>query len=70
MTDFTTKARKLAGILAVPAWRAALRRHRVAAGVGNRLSLIRLEVGTGADDAPLVGRPLWRTQIAVRGVTE
>ncbi len=33
MTDFTTKTRKLAGILAVPTWRAALRQHRVAAGV-------------------------------------
>lgn len=70
MTDFTIKARKLAGILAVPAWRAALRRHRVTAGVENRLSLIGLEVGTGADDAPLVGRPEGRTQIAIRGVIE
>ena len=33
MTNLTAKARKLAGILVVPAWRAALRRHRVAAGV-------------------------------------
>ena len=33
MNNWTAKARKLAGILAVPAWRAALRRHRVAAGV-------------------------------------
>lgn len=33
MIDLITKARKLAGILAVPAWRAALRRRRVAAGV-------------------------------------
>ncbi|MFQ5661411.1 MAG: FkbM family methyltransferase [Gammaproteobacteria bacterium] len=33
MTGLAAKARKLAGILAVPAWRAALRRHRVAAGV-------------------------------------
>ncbi|MGE3297370.1 MAG: FkbM family methyltransferase [Porticoccaceae bacterium] len=32
-TNLTAKARKLAGILAVPAWRAALLRHRVAAGV-------------------------------------
>ena len=31
IADLTTKARKLAGILAVPAWRAALRHHRVAA---------------------------------------
>jgi FkbM family methyltransferase len=33
MTALAAKARKLAGILAVPAWRAVLRRHRVAAGV-------------------------------------
>ncbi len=33
MNNWTAKARKLAGILVVPAWRAALRRHRVAAGV-------------------------------------
>ena len=33
IADLTAKARKLAGILAVPAWRAALRHHRVAAGV-------------------------------------
>jgi FkbM family methyltransferase len=33
IADLTAKTRKLAGILAVPAWRAALRRHRVAAGV-------------------------------------
>ena len=33
MTGFIAKARKLAGILAVPAWRAALGRHGVAAGV-------------------------------------
>ena len=33
MTALAAKAGKLSGILAVPAWRAALRRHRVAAGV-------------------------------------
>ena len=33
MNHWTAKARKLAGILAVPAWRTALQRHRVAAGV-------------------------------------
>lgn len=33
MNDWLAKARKFAGILAVPAWRDALRRHRVAAGV-------------------------------------
>ena len=33
MNGWTAKARKLAGILVVPAWCAALARHRVAAGV-------------------------------------
>ena len=33
MTALAAKAGKLSGILAVPAWRAALRRHREAAGV-------------------------------------
>lgn len=53
-TDLTAKARKLAGILAVPAWRAALRRHRVAAGVeharvlGN-LGPLRTVVDVGAN---------------------
>ena len=32
-TEFENKVRKFVGILAVPSWRAALRRHRVAAGV-------------------------------------
>jgi hypothetical protein len=32
-SDLTTKLRKLAGILVVPAWREVLRRHRVVAGV-------------------------------------
>ncbi len=33
MNGWLAKARKLAGILTVPAWREVLRRHRVAAGV-------------------------------------
>ena len=52
MTDFTIKARKLAGILVVPAWRAALRRHRVTAGDGEPAFTNSVEVGTGADDTP------------------
>jgi len=34
LNGWTAKARKLAGILAVPAWCAAPRGHRVAAGDG------------------------------------
>ena len=54
MTDFTIKARKLAGILVVPAWRAALRRHRVAAGVEHarvlrNLGPVRTVVDIGAN---------------------
>lgn len=33
IADLTAKARKFAGILVVPAWRRALLRYRVAAGV-------------------------------------
>ena len=54
MTNLTAKACKLAGILAVPAWRAALRRHRVAAGVEHarvlrNLGPVRTVVDIGAN---------------------
>ena len=39
MSDRLAKARKLAGILRVPAWRAVLRHHRVAAGVEHAVVL-------------------------------
>ena len=53
-SDLIAKARKLAGILAVPAWRAALRRHRVAAGVEHarvlrNLGPVRTVVDIGAN---------------------
>lgn len=38
-SGLTTKLRKLAGIVKVPAWREALRRHRVAAGVEHAVVL-------------------------------
>ena len=52
--NLITKARKLVGILAVPAWRAALRRHRVAAGVEHarvlrNLGPVRMVVDVGAN---------------------
>lgn len=43
ITNLTAKGRKLAGILAVPAWRDALRRHRVAAGVEHAVVLRQLD---------------------------
>ena len=54
ITNLITKARKLAGILVVPAWRAALRRHRVAAGVEHarvlrNLGPVRTVVDVGAN---------------------
>ncbi len=50
IADLIAKARKLAGILAVPAWRTALRRHRVAAGVEHARVLRNLgPVGTVVD---------------------
>ena len=54
MNDRLAKARKLAGIIAVPAWRAALRRHRVAAGVEHarvlrNLGPLRTVVDVGAN---------------------
>jgi hypothetical protein len=54
MTGLTAKARKLAGILAVPAWRRALLRHRVAAGVEHagvlrNLGPVRTVVDIGAN---------------------
>ena len=54
MRAFAAKARKLAGILAVPAWRAALHRQRVAAGVEHagvlrNLELVRTVVDIGAN---------------------
>lgn len=54
MTGLVTKARKLGGILAVPAWRAALRRNRVAAGVEHaavlrHLGTMRTVVDIGAN---------------------
>ena len=54
MNDWIAKARKLAGILAVPAWRTALRRHRVAAGVEHarvlrNLGPLRTVVDVGAN---------------------
>lgn len=54
MNDRLAKARKLAGILAVPSWRAALRRHRVAAGVEHarvlrNLGPLRTVVDVGAN---------------------
>ncbi len=54
MTGFIAKARKLAGILAVPAWRAALGRHGVAAGVEHagvlrNLGPVRTVVDIGAN---------------------
>lgn len=53
-TDLTAKARTLVGIRAVPAWRAALRRHRVAAsvehaGVLRNLGPLRTVVDVGAN---------------------
>ena len=39
MNPLTAKARKLAGILRVPAWRVALLYHRVAAGVEHAVVL-------------------------------
>lgn len=52
--DLVTKARKLVGIIAVPAWRDALRRHRVAAGVEHarvlrNLGPVRTVVDIGAN---------------------
>ena len=50
MNDWIAKARKLAGVLVVPAWRDALRRHRVAAGVEHARVLRNLgPVGTVVD---------------------
>ena len=54
MRAFAAKAGKLAGILAVPAWRTALRRHRVAAGVEHagvlrNLGPVRTVVDIGAN---------------------
>jgi FkbM family methyltransferase len=54
VNDWIAKARKLAGILAVPAWREALRRHRVAAGVEHirvlrNLGPLRTVVDVGAN---------------------
>lgn len=54
MTGLSAKARKLASIIAVPAWRDALRRHRVAAGVEHvdvlrNLGQVRTVVDVGAN---------------------
>jgi len=54
IANLIAKARKLAAILAVPAWRAALRRHRVAAGVEHarvlrNLGSLRTVVDIGAN---------------------
>jgi FkbM family methyltransferase len=54
MASLKNNARKLAGILTVPAWRAALRRHRVAAGVEHasvlqNLGPVRTVVDIGAN---------------------
>lgn len=54
MTGLAAKARKLADILAVPAWRRALLRHRVAAGVEHagvlrNLGPVRTVVDIGAN---------------------
>ena len=54
IADLIAKARKLAGILAVPAWRRALLRHRVAAGVEHagvlrNLGPVRTVVDIGAN---------------------
>lgn len=54
MMHWSAKFRKLAGIVAVPVWRSALRRHRVAAGVEHRrilrnLGPVRMVVDIGAN---------------------
>ena len=50
MNDWIAKARKLAGIIKVPAWRRVLLRHRVAAGVEHARVLRNLgPVGTVVD---------------------
>lgn len=54
MSGWLAKARKLAGILALPAWRRALRQHRVAAGVEHarvlrNLGSLRTVVDVGAN---------------------
>ena len=54
MTAFSSKLEKLAGILTVPAWRTALRRHRIAAGVEHahvlrNLGTVRTVVDIGAN---------------------
>ena len=54
MNGWLAKARKLAGIIKVPAWRDALRRHRVAAGVEHvvvlrNLGPLRMVVDIGAN---------------------
>jgi len=43
IANLAAKGRKLAGILTVPAWREALRRHRVAAGVEHAAVLRQLD---------------------------
>ena len=43
IANLTAKAHKFAGILAVPAWRDTLRRHRVAAGVEHAVVLRQLD---------------------------
>lgn len=54
LTNVTAKAGKFAGVLAVPAWRRALQRHRVAAGVEHlsvlrKLVIVRTVVDGGAN---------------------